>query len=62
MAAPEEPAAAQGGEVDYIRASGECVCAACGKDYFHHPPDTSVLGYDGRPFLRIVCGGQRVKL
>jgi hypothetical protein len=48
--------------VEYVRASGECLCDVCGLPYRQHPHDPEVIGYDDRPFLRVVCGGQRVKL
>lgn len=38
------------------RASGDCVCSACGKLYYDHP---SVEGYE---FLNRICNGDFVKL
>lgn len=49
-------------EVTYDRAGGGTVCETCGKLYYDHPYDMGVLGYDDRPFLKIICGGRRVKL
>lgn len=51
--------------IDYRRASGDCVCAACGKRYGDHPMDTeNVSEIDGYPYpyLHILCNGDRVKL
>jgi hypothetical protein len=53
----------------FIRAGGDCVCARCGKDYYHHPscaqselPEhMSSSGY--REFiLHVLCDGTHVKL
>ena len=49
-------------QVDFIRASGDCVCEECGNFYRKHPSDMKHLGYDNQPYLRVLCGGQRVKL
>ena len=38
------------------RASGDCVCEACGKLYYDHPP---VKGFE---FLNRICNGDFVKL
>lgn len=46
---------------DY-RAAGDCVCEACGKEYRRHPYDFWELSYDDRPFLMVLCNGDRVKL
>jgi hypothetical protein len=46
----------------FIRASGDCLCASCGREYRRHPQDKIELSYDGHPFLRILCDGTRVKL
>jgi hypothetical protein len=49
---------------DFYRAAGACVCETCGKEYRKHPMDKNpgALAYDGRPFLRVLCSGERVKL
>jgi hypothetical protein len=47
---------------DFRRASGWVTCSDCGKMYFDHPHDTEQLGYDSKPFLRVLCNGDRVKL
>lgn len=52
----------QADQVTYDRAGGGTVCEICGKLYYDHPYDMDVLGYDDRPFLKIICGGRRVKL
>jgi len=44
------------------RASGECVCAVCGKLFYDHPLDWRVIEYGNRPALQVLCDGQRVKL
>jgi hypothetical protein len=62
MDEPAGAAAVPAAAVEYVRASGECLCDVCGLPYRQHPHDPEVIGYDDRPFLRVVCGGQRVKL
>jgi hypothetical protein len=49
---------------DFVRASGDCVCEICGKDYYHHPEadEPQYLSYDGTPFLHRLCDGTLVKL
>lgn len=51
-------------ELNYAfhRASGDAVCVACQRQYRRHPQDLAKLGLDGRPFLRVLCSGMRVKL
>ena len=46
---------------DCYRADGDCVCQVCGTMYRQHPVDPQ-LSYDGQPFLRRLCNGDRVKL
>lgn len=46
---------------DYGRAAGDEVCS-CGHPYREHAHDDKVLGYDQKPFLRVLCDGRRVKL
>lgn len=48
--------------VDFYRASGECICEACGKEYWKHPSDMENLGWNDEPFLRVLCNNDRVKL
>lgn len=50
------------GDPDGIRVSGQMVCETCGQLYLHHPLDWREVGYDGRPWLHVLCSGQRVKL
>ena len=47
------------------RASGNVACTVCGKDYYQHPMDHSVLTRitgEAEPFLHLLCDGSRVKL
>ena len=57
------------GEVDFIRAGGDCVCSACHKLYYDHPNcknsevhkrmrSSSFPEY----VLRVLCDGTHVKL
>ena len=47
----------------FIRASGDCVCTHCGREYQKHPHDPYELSsIDSHPFLRVLCDGRRVKL
>lgn len=48
--------------VDFYRASGECICPDCNKEYWRHPSDRENVDFNGHPFLRILCNGDRVKL
>lgn len=50
------------GPEDGYRCSGKMICGACGNDYYSHPMDWRVIGYGGRPFLNVICSGERVKL
>jgi hypothetical protein len=58
------PAGVEDLELDYVfhRASGDAVCAVCQRTYRRHAKDLAKLGYDGQPFLRILCDERRVKL
>lgn len=49
---------------DFTRASGDCICDACGEDYYSHSPaeERHNLSYDGNPFLHRLCDGSLVKL
>lgn len=49
---------------EFIRASGDCVCIKCKKDYYSHPlaREKHNLSYDGNPFLNRLCDGTLVKL
>ena len=44
------------------RASGEVICEQCGKKYYDHPLDQKILSYDGKPFIHVLCNGDRLKL
>lgn len=46
----------------YERAGGGTVCDECGRLFYDHQYDEKILGYDDRPFLKVICGGRRVKL
>jgi hypothetical protein len=46
----------------FHRASGDCICEDCGEVYYDHQYDMEELGYDGQPFLIVLCNGERVKL
>jgi len=46
----------------FHRASGDAVCSTCKKTYRRHAQDHAKLGYDGQPFLHVLCNGMRVKL
>lgn len=48
--------------VDFYRASGNCICEQCGEFYICHEMDREHLGFQGEPFLHILCNGDRVKL
>lgn len=41
---------------NWQRASGNCVCLACGREYFDHPNAVPHL------WLRLLCDGRYVKL
>lgn len=44
------------------RASGQCICDCCGKEYWRHKMDKDIIGLHGSPFLHVLCNGDRVKL
>lgn len=46
--------------VDFVRASGDCICDACGKKYYQHPMDGPE--FDGHKWLHRICSGRLVKL
>lgn len=41
---------------DFIRASGECICMVCGKNYYSHPSHSEFK------WLKVLCDGKLVKL
>lgn len=49
-------------EPKYTRAGSETICATCSEPYWKHPHDPHVLGFEGKPFLRVLCDTTRVKL
>jgi hypothetical protein len=54
-------AAEQTDDVDFRRASGDCVCKWCGQKYYDHPAG-GPPGFDGHQFLNVLCNGDLVKL
>jgi hypothetical protein len=44
------------------RAAGDVICETCKQPYNRHPLDWRETGYEGRPYLNILCDGRRVKL
>lgn len=45
-----------------FRASGNCLCPVCGKEYHTHPYDYDQVSGSGEPYLFVLCNGSRVKL
>ena len=45
-----------------FRASGDCLCPGCGKEYWEHPHDYGQMDSEGAPILHALCNGDRVKL
>ena len=45
-----------------FRASGDCICDACGRDYYSHPYVFEARDDEGNPFLHVTCAGDIVKL
>ncbi len=43
------------------RASGDCICDACGLSYYDHKYVENLL-FDGDPWLVYLCSGDVVKL
>lgn len=56
--------AAMDDSIEFRRAGGDVICDTCGKPYRKHPMDErpEALSYQGEPFLRVLCNGERVKL
>lgn len=52
------------GAPHFYRASGDCVCRWCGKEYRKHPNSEhrAPESMGGYPFLRRLCNGDLVKL
>lgn len=46
----------------YTRSSGQCVCEACGREYWRHPHAEEWVDWQGEPWLRRLCDGRLVKL
>lgn len=51
-------------EEDSGRASGQCICRQCGREYREHPYalEPKWIGVEGRPYLHRLCNGKVVKL
>lgn len=47
---------------DFIRASGDCICHICEKEYRKHRLDSKYLDWENRPYLNTLCDGTLVKL
>ena len=47
---------------DYWRASGDCICNWCGRNYYSHPMHMKKLDWNGDPYLHVLCNGDKVKL
>ena len=44
-----------------FRASGDCICETCGKEYWRHP-FSKHRSWQDEPFLHVLCDGSLVKL
>ena len=44
------------------RASGDCVCDTCGREYRRHPREPHEAGPEHEPYLERLCDGSLVKL
>lgn len=49
-------------ELEIFRASGDCICSICGKEYWKHKLSMEYLGYNDEPYLNRLCDGRLVKL
>jgi len=47
---------------EFLRASGNVLCEACGLPYQDHPMSPHYLSYDKSPFLNRICDGRLLKL
>ncbi len=48
--------------VEVHRADQNCLCDGCERPYRKHPYDQSLLDWNGHPWARVLCDGERVKL
>jgi hypothetical protein len=51
--------------IDYINvfyASPYCICTSCNEYYIDHPMDKKRLSFEGKPYLHVLCNGDRIKL
>ncbi len=47
----------------FVRASGDVVCAICGRPYWRHPLEPRLLsGLDNQPWLHQICDGSLAHL
>lgn len=46
----------------WYRASGECVCEICGREFWRHKHEMEEVDWNDDPYLKIICNGDRVKL
>lgn len=49
-------------EPEMRRASGDCLCDLCGREYRRHPFTFEYTDWNGEPFLHVLCNGDLVKL
>ena len=46
----------------YYRASGDCLCGLCGRDYWRHPECTGSQRWSDMGWLHLLCNGDLVHL
>lgn len=46
----------------FFRASGDCVCTHCSKEYRRHPMAPEYVDWNGEPYLNRLCSEELVKL
>lgn len=46
----------------FFRASGDCICTHCSKEYRRHPMAREYLDWNGDPYLNRLCSKELVKL
>ena len=49
-------------EEKVVRASKDCICPVCNKEYGKHIMDNITLSYTGEPYLHRICIGILAKL
>ncbi len=50
------------GDIEFVRAHGDCQGEHGGHKYRNHPFDGAILDQENLPFLHVLCDGTRVKL